>query len=191
MTSNPQDVSGDYAGAVTRLAAHSLDLTVAGLIFVGVTAAFDYVVNNIAGIDWDVNDSASWYAAAAAVWLFLYWWVSISVAGKTLGKALLGLRVVTGEGGILSPTRAAVRAVALPISFLLFGLGFLGIVIGRKRRALHDVIAGSAVIYDWGERTAQLPMPISAYLDKKSADVAPTVSDPSDEAVANSDSSGE
>lgn len=191
MTTNQQDVSGDYAGAVTRLAAHSLDLTVAGLIFVATTATLNYVLSNIAGIDLDASDSAWWYAAAAIGWLFLYWWVSIAVAAKTLGKALLGLRVVSGEGGILSPMRAAVRAIALPFSYLLFGLGFVGIVVGRERRALHDVIAGSAVIYDWGERTAQLPLPISAYLEKKSADVEPAAGDRSDESVADADSSGE
>jgi len=46
--------------------------------------------------------------------------------------------------------------LAFPLSFLLLGLGFVGIVIGRERRALHDVIAGTTVVYDWDARSARL-----------------------------------
>jgi hypothetical protein len=43
-----------------------------------------------------------------------------------------------------------------PVSFLLCGLGFLGIIVQRERRALHDLIAGTAVIYAWDARAARL-----------------------------------
>jgi AcrR family transcriptional regulator len=43
-----------------------------------------------------------------------------------------------------------------PLSFLLFGLGFLGILVQREHRALHDLIAGSAVVYAWDARAARL-----------------------------------
>jgi len=36
------------------------------------------------------------------------------------------------------------------------GLGFVGILMGNRRRALHDVIAGTAVIYSWDARAARL-----------------------------------
>jgi uncharacterized RDD family membrane protein YckC len=49
-----------------------------------------------------------------------------------------------------------VRTLAFPLSFLLLGLGFLGILFGRDRRALHDVIAGTAVVYAWDAREARL-----------------------------------
>ena len=127
------------------------------------------MLQSIVGVDAVTDNPEVWSATAASLWLFLYWWVSIAVAGKTIGKALLGLRVVSRDGAILTSARSALRAVSLPFSYLLFGLGFLGIVFGRERRALHDVVAGSAVVYDWGPRTAELPTPISAYLAKKAA----------------------
>ena len=34
--------------------------------------------------------------------------------------------------------------------------GFVGILLGDRRRALHDVIAGTAVIYAWDARAARL-----------------------------------
>jgi hypothetical protein len=60
------------------------------------------------------------------------------------------------DGTDASWRQAVVRTLALPLSFLLLGLGFLGIVLGDKRRALHDVIAGTAVIYSWDARAARL-----------------------------------
>ena len=55
-----------------------------------------------------------------------------------------------------SGRRAVVRTLALPLSFLFLGLGFAGILLGDRRRALHDVIAGTAVIYSWDARAARL-----------------------------------
>lgn len=40
--------------------------------------------------------------------------------------------------------------------FLFFGLGFAGILVQREHRALHDLIAGSAVVYAWDARAARL-----------------------------------
>lgn len=40
--------------------------------------------------------------------------------------------------------------------FLLMGVGFLGILVQREHRALHDLIAGTAVIYAWDARAARL-----------------------------------
>ena len=49
--------------------------------------------------------------------------------------------------------RARARA---PLSFLLFGLGFLLILLRRDRRALHDLIASTAVVYAWDASAARL-----------------------------------
>ena len=35
-------------------------------------------------------------------------------------------------------------------------LGFTGILLGGRRRARHDVIAGTTVIYEWDARAARL-----------------------------------
>ena len=49
--------------------------------------------------------------------------------------------------------------LAFPLSFLLFGLGFLLILVQRERRALHDLIAGTAVVYDWDARACLPALP--------------------------------
>ena len=168
MKQSRTDVSGNYAGAVTRLLAHWVDIALAGFLFVTGSVAIDYVMNRIAGIDTSVAEPNIWRGLAAVAWFFIYWWGSIGMTGKTPGKALLGLRVLTRNGDVLDGRQAAVRAIFLPVSYLLFGFGFLGILVGRERRALHDGIAGSCVVYDWGPRTAELPSPLSAFLEKRS-----------------------
>jgi uncharacterized RDD family membrane protein YckC len=168
MTAARHDVTGQYAGAVTRFLANSIDVAIAGFLFLAGSAMLDYALRAIAGIEIETGSVSLGRTGAFGVWLFLYWWASIAVAAKTPGKALLGLRVLSRSGDILSSGRAALRAATLPLSYILFGAGFLGIVVSRERRALHDVIAGSVVVYDWGNRSAELPTPITAFLDRRS-----------------------
>jgi uncharacterized RDD family membrane protein YckC len=65
--------------------------------------------------------------------------------------------VVTHQGAPISGRQAVFRTVGLGITlFLTVGIGFLGIVYQRERRALNDFIAGTAVVYDWDARAARL-----------------------------------
>ena len=85
--------------------------------------------------------------------MFIYFAYSWAASGRTAGMALFGVRV---DGTGVSGRRAVVRTLALPLSFLFLRLGFTGILLGDRRRALHDVIAGTAVIYSWDARAARL-----------------------------------
>jgi uncharacterized RDD family membrane protein YckC len=159
-------VSGHYAGASSRAAATIIDIGIVfGLYTVGV-AGLDLLFRVVLGTELSNDRGLAWGIALAA-WAFLYAYISLAVAGRTIGKGLIGLRVVTTGGGTLPGSRALGRTAAFPLSCLLFGLGFLGILIGRRHRALHDVIAGTCVVYDWGDRPAELPAPISAFLARK------------------------
>ncbi|HEU5301331.1 MAG TPA: RDD family protein [Acidimicrobiia bacterium] len=139
--------SGQYAGPATRLAAYAVDVAVStvllGVLTVGAIVAFDLVT----GARIEIRVAAEVGAPATAVWLFLYYFVSWATVGKTPGMALLGLRVTRRDGEAVRTGQAAVRTLAFPLSFI-GGLGFVGIVIGREHRALHDVVAGTTVLYD-------------------------------------------
>ena len=106
---------------------------------------------------------------ALAIWAFIYSFSSHAVAGRTVGKGIVGIRVVSADGSPLSVRQAFVRTVAFPLSALLFGIGFLMILVQREHRALHDLIAGTCSVYDWGERSAEMPGPLSAFLARQSA----------------------
>lgn len=75
---------------------------------------------------------------------------------KALDVNELAARIVRAVGTVLESWRGVVRALVFPLSFLLCGLGFLGILVPHEHRALHDLIAGTAVIYAWDARAACL-----------------------------------
>lgn len=77
--------------------------------------------------------------------------------------ALLGVKVVEREGPPVTPSHAAIRALVLPISITTV-VGVLGVVFDARQRALHDLAAKTAVVYDWGDRPAELPAPLSQWL---------------------------
>ena len=165
-------VSGHYAGAFTRFAAFVVDWFVIigayGLILSGT----QFILQLLFGSDVVLEDiDQLWWWIGFAVWAFLYSTVGLTLTGKTIGKGLIGLKVVSRSGDPLGPGGAAVRMLFLPLSFALLGLGFLGILVGRERRALHDVIAKTAVVYDWGDRPAEMPAPLTRYLERKGVGV--------------------
>ena len=112
--------------------------------------------SRFSGLDLNRYDTTPFALLALAVWQFTYFAYCWTLSGKTPAMALLGLRVVRGDGRDLGRRSAAVRTLALPLGALLFGLGYIGIIFGRRRRALHDVIADSAVVYDFDARAARL-----------------------------------
>jgi uncharacterized RDD family membrane protein YckC len=84
--------------------------------------------------------------AVLLVAAFVHGTLGHGLMGATLGKRLLGLRVVTREGRPLSLSRSAARAALAILSFLLLGLGCLLALFTRSGRALHDFLAGSYVV---------------------------------------------
>jgi uncharacterized RDD family membrane protein YckC len=156
---------GHYAGAVTRCAAFVVDQAVASAVFTATVAALQFVIDLVTEANFQADNYPIVIGASYFGWLFVYYAYSWATAGKTLGMSLVGLRVVRSDGAAISARQAALRTIALPLSFLLFGLGFLGILIGKHRRALHDVIANTAVVYGWDARAAQLRFLASGQVD--------------------------
>lgn len=70
------------------------------------------------------------------------------LVGQSLGKILTGLRVVKKDGNSPSLGNLLLRHfVGYPLTVLTGGLGFFISILNSKGRALHDLIAGTVVIY--------------------------------------------
>jgi len=151
-----ESMQGKYAGFASRFTAFAVDVGVSLGVFLLTLAAISFAARVLTGTDISWNKGDIWVITAYAVWAFIYFAYSWAAGGRTAGMALFGVRVVRDDGGDASGRRAVVRTLALPLSFLFLGLGFAGIVLGGRRRALHDVIAGTAVIYSWDARAARL-----------------------------------
>lgn len=140
--------SGPVADATTvglRVAAAAVDCGVGFVLFLILAATigtFDTSHGLVIRLDGLAN--VPWLAA-----LFLYVLVCETLAGATLGKAALGLRVVDARDG----SRPGVRAVALrtllqPLDALPFfyGLGLALVLATPGHQRLGDLVARTVVV---------------------------------------------
>lgn len=74
---------------------------------------------------------------------FTYFW---SQKGASPGQMILGLKVVTAEGGPLTTGRACGRYFAFLLSSFTLAIGFIIAAFDSQKRALHDYICGTRVI---------------------------------------------
>jgi uncharacterized RDD family membrane protein YckC len=87
-------------------------------------------------------------AAIALVWCVAYFAFFWSAEGQTPGDRLMRIRVVrAGTGEPPHAARAVVRVFALVLSALPLCAGFLLILVDGRRRALHDHLVGTVVVY--------------------------------------------
>jgi uncharacterized RDD family membrane protein YckC len=69
--------------------------------------------------------------------------------GATPGKKLLHVRVVDAKTfQDITNKQAITRSLGYIPSTLLFGIGFLMVAFRKDKRALHDLLADTVVIYD-------------------------------------------
>ena len=130
------------AGPVSRCLAFLLDL----LVISALTTAIERV---IASVDSSRQDERALMAAAyIAVWLLYGILAEYHWSGQTLGKWLLGLRVVDGTGLELQFYQIAVRNLIRTIDlFPVIGLaGGITMLCNRRLQRLGDIAAGTVVV---------------------------------------------
>lgn len=142
------ELQGRYAGPVSRLAAWLVDVAFGTVALALTVVAAAVVIDLLTGDRVTIRLPTAFGVPATSVWLALYLLVSWAVPGRTLGMAIFGLRVVRSDGTPVGWGHAALRVLTFPFSYAC-GLGLLGIVLGRRHRALHDVVADTVVVYDW------------------------------------------
>jgi uncharacterized RDD family membrane protein YckC len=150
-----ESLQGHYAGFASRFGAFVVDVVILTGIFMLALAAINFAASVLTGKNIDFNRNNTWVVIAYLVWGFIYFAYFWGLNGRTAGGALFGVQVLRDDGGDVSGRRAVVRTLAFPLSFLILGLGFLGILLGDQRRALHDAIAGTVVVYSWNARAAR------------------------------------
>ena len=80
--------------------------------------------------------------------------------GRTPGKHLIGLRVVSTDGYPASVSQNLLRSLLWPVDVFVFvpvSLGLLVIVLSEKRQRLGDIVAGTLVIRDDEQREREDP----------------------------------
>jgi uncharacterized RDD family membrane protein YckC len=138
-----------YAGFWIRFVAYLLDAILLNIVF-GVIAA----ILGISLIPADPSTIGPEYmskmgglelVAVVVTWLYFALMES-SARGATVGKLILGLRVVDDQGARISFLRATGRFFAKIISGIILLIGYIMAAFTDRKRALHDIIAGTLVV---------------------------------------------
>ena len=151
-----EELQGTYAGIITRSTGFAIDVLVILGLFAIAGQVFDYLASAVFGADIALRDAPIISALVLALWAFIYCSYSLAADGRTLGMAIVGLRAVAKDGSPITARQAIIRVLVTPLSFPLFFLGFWLALFRRDRRALQDLIAGTAVVYAWDARAARL-----------------------------------
>lgn len=143
----PAEIPTTYAGFWERVLAFIIDYIVMLLLFsYGISPM---ITHNSVDLDAG-NEMALFDILIQLLVLFvglLYCALLESSRLKaTVGKLLVGIQVTDLQGQQLSFLRALGRHLGKYISLLLFGIGFLMVAFNRRKRGLHDFMAGSLVI---------------------------------------------
>ncbi len=150
------ELQGRPAGAVSRFGAFLIDQFVIGVLFGFLTVLALAALRVVVGYEADPDQTGWVFVAAYGVWSFLYVAGSLAISGQTIGKTIVGVRVVAADGSRVSGRAAAVRTIVFPLSFVVFGVGFLLGLVRADRRQLHDLIGSTAVVYSWDAETTRL-----------------------------------
>lgn len=149
----PAELATPYAGLATRTVAFAVDAAIINVVAWVVAAIITLCLSLITVPDEVRTALIAIGAVLAVAWgvgYFLFFW---SASGQTPGNRVLGVRVQDDRTGRpVSVRRAALRLLALPLSALPLCAGFLLILVDDRRRALHDRIARTTVVYVLRER---------------------------------------
>jgi uncharacterized RDD family membrane protein YckC len=153
-------VNRRYAGLVSRGLGRAVDVTLLAVLVAGTT----WLVKQFLGIDpGHCPEVREWWHLRARVCGYVPYAVPVAgvlippvyrvlffvFAGQTPGMAVMGLRLLRADGRPVRTRQAVKRVLAF---HLTFGLGSVLIPVTERRRALHDIVAGTVVVYDWGDR---------------------------------------
>jgi uncharacterized RDD family membrane protein YckC len=83
---------------------------------------------------------------AFLLWVIYCIFMEASSLQGTLGKYVMGLKVVDESGNALSLKRSAIRNASKILSYLPISLGFAWAVFNKRRRTWHDFIAKTLVV---------------------------------------------
>jgi len=144
------EVEPDYAGVGSRSLAFVIDafvLSTVSWLMVGMSGTTIPVhpVRTIFGFDVYVSGPL---VVGVGLFVLLYFVVMEGVLGYTLGKYVMGLRVISADGFSLSWGQAIVRNVLLPVDALVgYLVGVICIWATERRQRVGDLVAKTIVVH--------------------------------------------
>jgi uncharacterized RDD family membrane protein YckC len=150
-----------YAGLISRTVALAIDAVTLTIGFAIASGVLGLILSLFTAVE---VSSPGAVLGAAAMWslvvggYFVLFW---TLTGETPGMRLMALRVINRDGGPLGFGQALLRLIGAILAAIPFFAGYLLILVDDRRRGLHDMIAGSTVVYAPKSHTRTAP-PITA-----------------------------
>jgi uncharacterized RDD family membrane protein YckC len=149
---NYKELEGRVAGFVSRLVAFSID----AVLIVIVIGLLTWVISQVEAL-FDTFlpgelDLVGVYVFAIPFIIAVYYVGLWALTGATVGKWLLGLRVVRADGFPPTIGHSVIRFIGYGLSAIVFFFGYIWVLFDEDRRAWHDDLAGTWVIYDFQRR---------------------------------------
>jgi len=140
-----------YAGIVTRTVALVVDAAALTVGFAVASGAVGLILSLFTAVELTspgaVLGVAGGWTIVVVTYFILFW----TLVGATPGMRLMRMRVVDARGEPPGPGRAALRVVGAVLAALPLFAGYLLVLVDDRRRGLHDMIAGTIVVYVTGE----------------------------------------
>ncbi len=167
LNKEPDSLQGYYAGFTSRAVAIIIDyaiISLASAIVISALSLFFSISSVQRFMNWlnsVLPDSIGIFDALTSppfgvfffvLFQYAYFIFFFSTTGQTVGKAVMGLRVVTTNGLRMGVKRSFIRTLCYAISLAPLGLGFLWVLGEDRRRAWQDKIAHTYVLYVWDAR---------------------------------------
>ena len=138
-----------FGGAGERLVAYIIDIVITGVIVIAIALIGGLIIGAGAA-------SNSGFLAGTGAIVLLFALIIVPLAyfpwfwardGATPGMKMFGLHVVRDrDGGPISGGQAILRLIGYWVDGIVFYLGYIWILIDKRKRGWHDLIAGTVVV---------------------------------------------
>jgi len=130
-----------------RFAAYAIDFLLVAATYIPIEIGRQYLVLTLRHRERHIDVHFDFHNPGSLIWLVLYfglsvWWTN----GRTLGKRLLRIRIVSLAHTKITLWQAVERSLGYGASMLEGGFGFFQFFIHRNRCCVHDRIAETIVI---------------------------------------------
>jgi len=147
----PTAVEQRYAGFWFRVLAALIDGVISQVAIAIIVFVFVFSLALSLADSMSANELEGMGGVVGAILgMIIQWlWFTIAESSKwqaTLGKKLLGLKVVDEHGQRISFARANGRYWSKILSAIILLIGFLMVAFTKKKQGLHDVIASTYVV---------------------------------------------
>jgi uncharacterized RDD family membrane protein YckC len=151
-----------YAGLVTRTVALAMDAAALTVGFAVASGVVGLILSLFTAVEVSspgaVLGVAGGWTLVVVSYFILFW----TLTGATPGMRLMRMQVVDGRGVPPGLGRSALRMVGAVLAAIPLFAGYLLVLVDDRRRGLHDMIAGTVVVYATGEPDEEEPQSSSS-----------------------------